>query len=99
MSCSVHVSISDFFTIRQNGFVVGARTLTSTSRKGAGKVQGRMEGGREVARGRGGSDDVRQGESVSGGRLREGGLMKGRNEVWTARCKDGREGASGGGIE
>ena len=25
--------------------------------------------------------------------------MKGRNEAWTARKKDGREGASGGGIE
>ena len=29
----------------------------------------------------------------------EGGLMKGRNEAWTARMKDGREGASGGGIK
>ena len=33
------------------------------------------------------------------GGLREGGLMKGRNEAWTAPGKDGREGASGGGIE
>ena len=28
----------------------------------------------------------------------EGGLMKGRNEAWTTRGKDGREAASGGGI-
>ena len=34
-----------------------------------------------------------------GGGLREGGLIKGRNEAWTARGKDGREEASGGGIE
>ena len=39
-----------------------------------------------------GSNDARQGESVSG--EREGGLMKGRNEAWTARGKDGREEAS-----
>ena len=29
----------------------------------------------------------------------EDGLMKGRNEAWTARGNDGREEASGGGIE
>ena len=74
-----------------------------------------MEGGREGARGgwggiegsEGGSDDARQGDSVNGG-LREGGLMKGRNEAWTARGKEeggeasrgererGREGAKEG---
>ena len=31
--------------------------------------------------------------------MREGGLIKGRNEAWTARGKDGREAASGGDIE
>ena len=31
--------------------------------------------------------------------MREGGLIKGRNEAWTARGKDWREAASGGGIE
>ena len=31
--------------------------------------------------------------------MREGGLIKGRKEAWTARGKDGREAVSGGGIE
>ena len=31
--------------------------------------------------------------------MREGGLIKGWIEAWTARGKDGRDGASGGGIE
>ena len=79
----------------------------------AGKEQGRMEGGREGARGgwgrergiegrEGGSDDSRQGgreRHWRKGWLREGVLMKGRNEAWTTRGKDGREEASGGGIE
>ena len=31
MSCSVHVSISDFLQFVKNGFVVGARTLNVTA--------------------------------------------------------------------
>ena len=77
-----------------------------------GKEQGRMEGGREGARGgwggregsRGGRKEAmmlgREGEHHwRKGWLREGGLMNGRNEAWTTRGKDGREEASGGGIE
>ena len=41
----------------------------------------------------------RERASVEEGRVEGGGLMKGRNEVWSARGNDGREAASGGGIE
>ena len=55
---------------------------------------------------KGGSDDARQGESVSGGREGWGRkdwwrerTRKGQNEAWTARGKERREEGSGGGIE
>ena len=43
---------------------------SQAGREGAGKEQGRMDGGREggIERREGGSDDARQGENVSGGR-------------------------------
>ena len=69
------------------------------------RVGGRERGedgeGRGVEGREGGSDDARRGEraSVEEGVVEGGGLIKGRNEAWTARGKDGREAASGGGIE
>ena len=41
----------------------------------------------------------RERASVEEGRVEGGGLMKGRNEAWSAQGNDGREAASGGGIE
>ena len=41
----------------------------------------------------------RERASVEEGRVEGGGLMKGRDEAWTARGKDGREEVRGGGIE
>ena len=38
-------------------------------------------------------------ERVEGGGLMQGASEEGRNEAWTARGKEGREEASGGGIE
>ena len=56
-----------------------------------GREQGEDGGGREVSRG-GREEGMMLGmerASVGEGGLREGGLMKGRNEAWTARGKDG----------
>ena len=70
---------------------------TQTGSAGQGSSEGEWREGVEGSRGgrEGGSDDVRQGGSGSGGReggLREAGLimeraMKGRNEAWTERGK------------
>ena len=70
-----------------------------SGREGAWKERGRVEDGREEARGgwegtrggregrmEGGSDDAMQGESVNG--RREGGLMKGTSEEGTERGMD-----------
>ena len=65
-----------------------------------GGSKGRMGEG-ERDRGEGGSDDTVYDDARQWRKrgLWEGGLMKGRNEAWTARGKDGREEASGGAIE
>ena len=67
-------------------------------------TRGGMEGGIEGREG--GSDDARQGESVSGGREGWGRVgwwrertRNGWKEAWTARGKERREEASGGGTE